>query len=408
MRIKLKSKTLAGGFLAIVAFCVFSSSAFAMDPPLIVSARDGNFEEVRRLVAEGENVNCKDRHGATPLSFAVGMCRMDVAAFLIENGADVNCRYNGYKFGETPLHLAAKKGYLGIAELLIKSSANVNCIYLTSSEMDVMLPCVNFDVDDDGFSEPLDDFLQVTGTPLYIAVDRGYQEMVKLLIDHGAYVNNDRRKGSIEGDLCLHNPPLYEAVMEGNVEMAKLLIDSGAEVNHKRKDGSSPLHIATEKGNLEMIKLLLDRGADVNFKSSKRRYGLVVGYGDLHVDQSPLYVAVGKGDLKAAKLLIKYRANINCENIEGNTPLHLAAEKGALEIAELLIDEGADVDYKNKREETPLHAAAKNGKLAVAELLIKRGANINSRCKTGKTPLWFARASQYDVARMLLGCGATE
>lgn len=408
MKFKLRIKILAGGFLAIMVFCVFSSLAFAMDPPLIVSARDGNFEEVRRLVAEGENVNCKDRHGATPLSFAVGMCRMDVAAFLIENGADVNCRYNGYKFGETPLHLAAKKGYLGIAELLIKSSANVNCIYLTSSEMNGMLPCVNFDVDDDGFSEPLDDFLQVTGTPLYIAVDRGYQEMVKLLIDHGAYVNNDRDKRSVAGDLVLHDAPLYEAVMEGNVEMAKLLIDSGAEVNHKRKDGSSPLHIATEKGNLEMIKLLLDRGADVNFKSSERRYGLVVGYGNLHVDQSPLYVAVGKGDLEAVLLLIKYGANINCKNTDGNTPLHLAAEKGALGIAELLIDKGANVNCKNKRDETPLHAAARSGKLAVAELLIKCGVDINSRCKTGKTPLWFARASKYDVAKMLLGYGAIE
>lgn len=408
MKFKLRIKILAGGFLAIMVFCVFSSLAFAMDPPLIVSARDGNFEEVRRLVAEGENVNCKDQHGATPLSFAVGMCRMDVAAFLIENGADVNCGYNGYKFGETPLHLAAKKGYLGIAELLIKSSANVNCIYLTSSEMDVMLPCVNFDVDDDGFSEPLDDFLQVTGTPLYIAVDRGYQEMVKLLIDHGAYVNNDRDKRSVVGDLVLHDAPLYEAVQGGHLEVAKLLIGNGADVNHKRKCESSPLHIAVEKGDLEMIKLLLDHGADVNFKSSERYYGVICRYGNLHVDKSPLYVAIEKGDLEAVKLLIKYRANINCENVEGNTPLHLAAEKGALEIAGLLIDKGANVDYKNKREETPLHAAAKNGKLAVAELLIKRGADINSRCKTGKTPLWFARASKYDVARMLLGYGAIE
>ncbi len=51
---------------------------------LLAAASNGNNEEVKRLIAEGANVNAKDKEGLTPLHWAAGNNQTKIAQELIE------------------------------------------------------------------------------------------------------------------------------------------------------------------------------------------------------------------------------------------------------------------------------------------------------------------------------------
>ena len=74
---------------------------------LLIESRDGNLQEVMRLVRHGADLTAANVDGNTPLHFAASNGHAAMAEFLVNNGADVNAA-NAY--GETALHLAAWGG----------------------------------------------------------------------------------------------------------------------------------------------------------------------------------------------------------------------------------------------------------------------------------------------------------
>jgi ankyrin repeat protein len=120
----------------------------------------GNKAVTELFIAEGLNVNAKctaevrvEIEGMTPLHFAAGMGKVEVAETLIKNGAKVDAKDSYYQF--TPLHEAAKNKHKAVAELLIAKGADVNAV----SKRD--------------------------GTPLDLAVSKGNEELAELLRKHG-------------------------------------------------------------------------------------------------------------------------------------------------------------------------------------------------------------------------------
>ena len=87
------------------------------------AAQDGDIAEVRRLVAEGRNVNDYDDLGMTPLHYAVKEEHFEVAQFLIEHGADVNAHHEP-TISNTPLAEVAETCSLRMAQLLIDAGAD--------------------------------------------------------------------------------------------------------------------------------------------------------------------------------------------------------------------------------------------------------------------------------------------
>jgi ankyrin repeat protein len=87
------------------------------------AAQDGDLDEVRRLVAEGPNVNVFDTIGMTPLHYAVKEEHLEVAQFLIEHGADVNAHHEP-TISNTPLAEVAGTCSLQMARLLVDAGAD--------------------------------------------------------------------------------------------------------------------------------------------------------------------------------------------------------------------------------------------------------------------------------------------
>jgi tankyrase len=140
------------------------------DSALLDAAKKGNLTRVQKLLTP-ENINCRDSQGrnSTPLHLAAGYNNLEVAEFLLENGADVNAQDKG---GLIPLHNASSYGHLDIAALLIRYSTVVNA------------------TDKWGF------------TPLHEAAQKGRTQLCALLLAHGADPTLKNQEGQTPLDLC--------------------------------------------------------------------------------------------------------------------------------------------------------------------------------------------------------------
>ena len=156
--------------------------------------------------------------------------------------------------GETPLHYLAVEDHIeAIMALVERKGANVNT---------------------------LNDF---GGSPLSEAAGLGYVGLVKYLLSVGAKPQLPEQKESV----------LHAAVRSGSTELVKVILDAGAAVNDVESLDETALHVAAEDDHLEIVRLLLAAGADPN---AKRIF-----------DETPIDVATRCGATKVRDELLRYK-----------------------------------------------------------------------------------------------------
>ena len=103
-------------------------------------------------------------------------------------------------------------------------------------------------------------FLQKDGdndTPLHCASHSGKHEVVSLLVEKGALLNEINTKGFT---------PLIYAVMGRHAKTCQILAKKGAKVNSFDKT-VAPILIATQNGDLPVCRILVKYKADLNVVS---------------------------------------------------------------------------------------------------------------------------------------------
>ena len=364
---------------------------------LHAAARMGNEVTVKKLLEKGADVNVKrSTDEATPLYLAIDRDHESIVIVLLAvEGIDVNakCRINeDDEEQETLLHAAARMGNEVAVRKLMEKGADVNEM---STDYLTLMPKYALEGDslttEDAYQASeagSDDLREIWNqeveveegdTPLHLAIDRGHEGVVRILLKaRNIDVNARSRDGAT---------PLHAAAGKNNPEVVKLLLNAGAEVNnrygkmsslsrapnykhlssllneiHSSEYDISPLHIATANGNLEIITLLIDSGAEINHPTT------------YYLQLSRQYV---------------YRSTVS--------PLHLAAAQGYVAVAQLLLERGAWMDRPASRW-APLHVAAWMNQIDVAKVLIDRGAKINpvTRIKNhwNKTPYELAKTTE--------------
>ena len=87
---------------------------------LISAARNGHNDMLEYLVENGANVNCRGEENQTALMCASRECHLEMVKYLLENGADINAKDENNK---TALLLASEKSYLEIVKYLVEHGA---------------------------------------------------------------------------------------------------------------------------------------------------------------------------------------------------------------------------------------------------------------------------------------------
>jgi len=222
-------------------------------------------------------------------------------------------------------------------------------------------------------------------TPLMVAAEQGWAEIVALLLQSGADVNVRDRDS---------HTALTHAVAGKKSETVRQLIAAGAELNVVGTcfPYNTPLMFAAMSGRGSLAKLLVEAGADVDAA-------------DPH-GNTALMKACQAGKPKTVRCLLRLGADPNRVNEGGRTAIFCAVQRP--ESVNLLLGAGADPNHADHEGYTPLLAAATLRKSPCVQTLLAAGAGPNARTYAGASPLWAAvRQRLAPPVRWLLAAGAT-
>lgn len=225
--------------------------------PLILAIEGGHLEVILELLKF--NVNCNIQFQLdTPLSVACRIGYLDVAALLIEHGADINyCDDNGY----SSLINIWQDCDINTIQFLIENKYDLN----SKNELDY--------------------------TPLMFASARGDLEIVKLLLENGADKNAIDKEGITPFLFALNSS---SSTAE---EVALYLLDSGANFEVQFSQSISPLITACQHCFEYLGKELLKKGINVNSKDKK--------------GMTAIYYALKNGLSSFVSLLLRYDCDLS-------------------------------------------------------------------------------------------------
>jgi ankyrin repeat protein len=227
-----------------------------------------------------------------------------------------------------------------------------------------------------------------TETPFVIAMTTERYEVVQELVDLGFHFRNTGYRVSLK-----------TAASEGKDEIVRLLLDHGADTNETGVPGETALHLALSANHLSTARILLERGADPHFFNDSISAGSALSY------------AAEYSSADTMRLLLKYIDRIDVDRLGSHcgTALQKAASEGRKEIVSILIDHGADVNANLGRYGTAIHQAATGGHLNVVRFLLDRGANVNVAGGDGGSALQAAIGYRHTaIARLLIREASTD
>lgn len=329
-------------------------------PELADAAEQADWDAVKRLIADGCDLNATQPDGMTALHWAARHGNGRVVRQLIDAKADLNPTT---EYGITPLHIGCSLDKGLVTCLLLGGGADAN--------------------------------LEQTGgvTPLMLAAKAGTPASILRLLRHGANVEARERKGQTA---------LMWAAAAGNAEAIKWLIEKGADVNATTGVGFTAMMFAARDGHLKAVQTLYEAGVDVNaIMKPKNSGGRTPRKGT-----SALTLAVESGHFELAMYLIRSGADPNDqrsgftplhaltwvrkpdrgENSDGDPPPRGSGNLTSLQFVRELVDAGADVNVKlksgksgkavlNRKGATPFLLAAKTADLPYMKLLVELGAD---------------------------------
>ena len=328
-----------------------------------------------------------DSVGFTPLDWALRNQKVDMSMWLLSSD---------FASGSDCTSLARRYSVMHFA------------VILRSTELLTFALEKNFDVNARGAKDGY--------TPLMLAAEFGFDELVQILLRHGSDPNIVAARGK---------NALMVATERANYGLASSLIARTSDLDVQDSDGLSALHFAASNGNLEIVTCLLQRGArllntsvadwsrtplhnavegdHVNVVRELLEYD---GNSEVCCEAGfrPIHLAAMNNSSKAAKLLLQRGADLNTRTQNGRHALHLAACNGNNEFIEDLLQGQDDVNIvDDDRSYTPLHYAASRGHLSVCVLLLKRGADVNALDSKNQTPFHLSISEGFtEVAKLLL------
>ncbi|HLF12210.1 MAG TPA: ankyrin repeat domain-containing protein [Gammaproteobacteria bacterium] len=260
---------------------------------LMWAARNGDEVIVRRLIEAGADLNLTNGDGATAMMLAIVNDRFDMAAVLIQLGADANdgSLYQAVEMRDATTDWRAKDGSrlradhpneltaLDLTRLLLEAGADPNKPFVGQMHSASMCCDTN-----------------ANGTPFFRAAVAADVEGLKLLLAHGAdlewsptavengppagpggsnagktplmvAMNGGKGVGMAGGPGDIREgdePPFREVANREPLDAVQLLLEAGAKPDALTPKGEAALHIAAREGKLDIIRALATGGATLD------------------------------------------------------------------------------------------------------------------------------------------------
>jgi len=187
-------------FLYLYVFIGYSLSNAGSYDDFISAVTFDQPTVIEKLLARGFDPNTPSEKGTPGLLLAI-QSESPKSAMLLAKYPQTNVNVHN-QLGETPLMLAAINNQIDLAKVLIARGADVN---------------------------------HPGWTPLHYAASRGHREMMRLLLDHEAYIDSEAANGTTPLMLAAYSaPPLA----------VKLLLEEGADPTLLNNGNASALDLA--------------------------------------------------------------------------------------------------------------------------------------------------------------------
>ena len=349
----------------------------------VAAAGRGDVDTLREVLAERPDwLRRAGSHGRTMLWEAAYRGRLAAAAYLLEQGADLDawgCHFTPLLVDVSPYCAARFKQHQAVASLLLAHGAQVDfhsAVFLGNEQQ------VRAALDDDPslatLEKPQHD-ANVAATALHYAVSPGHARLLALLLERGA----DPKPYS--GWL------LRFCIWRRRADLLAMLLDAGL-------DAATAEPPRSGIGDQAMVDLLRAHGLEYEVDHAEGGWPPIVF--QCRGDRG--------GSVERVQALIDAGADVNVRNAKDQSALHCAAKAGFVDIVALLLENGAAVDAADAKGETPLAAVLRSTAKdkqrlhAVAKMLIAAGADADHLDASGRSPRSIAQRKRDGVWRDLL------
>jgi ankyrin repeat protein len=437
-----------GGYLTEVGH-----NSYSLGIALAAACKIGNLGLVKRLLSLRKDSN--HYHLLDAVSAAIESGRDNIFEYLIRNGAIP---------GRTSLYLAVKQRNESLTSLLLQILTYpddkfhkengilceairwgnidlIRCLIRAGISIDCLEIIRNGDEDRELPIHPLNTNWKVS--PLSLAILRGQQEVVSLLLSSGAQLNvqhtymhheNERYEREAisavtasvirkDYELCqqllrrgadpLDNLAIYMASSIGSEDIIKVLLEAFQRRNPsgRRSFASAALFRAVYDEQWQLVQLLIpfvDLQESIFTWDQRFRYAPYHGRPGTSIMSLSIDMSA-RGKHRLLKILLRHGVDLNCiitDGFHGHiTPLLLAIRSGSLETVSTLVESGADASLAALwgLRRTPLQAAAEAGHVDIVEYFLKKKVNLNEP----PAPRAGATAFQLAAIQGFIGIAAT-
>ncbi|XP_058212035.1 ankyrin repeat-containing protein At5g02620-like [Rhododendron vialii] len=344
-----------------------------MDRNLYKAASEGKVDVLRQHFDQLESQATANRN--TALHVAAQFGQSQCVAAILEVCPSLLRRVNNR--GETPLHMAAREAYSDVVKALIECAKKIEQELESgwSGEAKKMLRATNADGD----------------TALHMAVRNchlekekdKYLEVVRLLTREDPEFQHPTNNAK--------ETPLYLAAERGSEDVVVTLLETCTSPTYGGPGGRTALHAAALKDYFagRLTKALLEWKKDLIKQADE--YGW-----------TPLHYAAcnesGEGsvmELLAMDISVAYITTTNKDGLE--TALHIAAAHGHVSVIEELLIYNPDCwEMVNSKGQNALHIAVDMNRDSVIRYILRKswvGQLINQKDNEGNTPLHLLIAS---------------